>query len=157
MNSPTFAHRNPDNVPFSPGLGHARFGEDPDSTFDITNQGSLVFPAFLFNDEKAIAMESRVFSSLKNNFGLSAYDAFNAFGPPLVFENIRQTLLEFNVIPFRGDDPIKWGILDSKLQELGLGGIPPYDVNFARGRRNANLGSLNPQNYPGAILRTPVN
>jgi hypothetical protein len=156
----TFGHRDANDDPYGPTLGHFYDGHDPDMTY---NHGT-----WQVNEQRTIEMETVVFAQLQSDWGASAK---NKDGNVITFASIQGALETWNKIPEIGNlDPAseKLKALNDKLNELGLASIPAYDVTGGVGLgcrlkylRDANLintagkaTSDAKTEYPGAILDT---
>lgn len=169
----TFAHRDQVNQPYFEFIGHLRGGHNPDKTFNhvvsLGDLGSKNPPSALgdwgYNASRTIAMDQGTFEMLQRDFGLSAAgkDAF-----PIEWKDIRVVLEKFNadaVSPFAeitADQALhKAGILQARLDELGLGQMVAYNCSEARDQRLTKLtdktgAPLDQKNFEHAILATPA-
>jgi hypothetical protein len=165
----SFGHRNQTNVPIelNAGLGHGAYGHSPDKTYNHTVTLAEVFARpgvealtlasvgqWNQNESRSLRMEQEVFEKMQD------YRVANGIKMPpgkrLFFgSDLSAFFQQWNQIK---DSDQKKTELNFKLNDLGLGGIPEFDVYCAKAKRDAYLWNLdvNPTKYEGAILQTTV-
>jgi RHS repeat-associated protein len=169
----TFSHRDEENVPYSPGIGHTTANHDADETFNVRG--------FQRNEARTLQMEKEVFASYQRQFELSANDKQ---GFPIVFEDFASTMISFNLAGKpAGNAAPKWqdnclvspidcdkaayaarrateiaektAILNRELASLGFDAIPAYSLSAAAANRSNFLGALRHRSYPGIPAADP--
>jgi RHS repeat-associated protein len=162
----SFGHRNQTNVPIelNAGLGHGVYGHSPDKTYNhsVTLAEVLARPdvesltiasvgEWSQNESRTLRMEQEVFEKMKDYRVANGIKAPS--GKQLYFgSDLSAFFYQWNKIT---DFDQKKTELNFKLNDLGLGGLPEFDVNCAKAKRDAYLWNLdaNPIKYEGAILQ----
>jgi RHS repeat-associated protein len=169
----TFAHRDKENNPYASAVGHLSGGHNPDKTFshvidfsDVSAQVPITsLGSWQYNGARTIAMEEETFNLLQKDFGVTAK---NKNGSEIKWVDIKSILSTFNQNDVAGLREItaaeasnKAAVLQSKLNQLGLGVMKSYSCTDGRDQRNKNLVDkdgkpLDQGRLFGIILATPT-
>jgi hypothetical protein len=148
----TYAHRDEDNDPYGPTIGHALGGHDPDKTYNHVDTFGVNWQ---YNAARTSAMEQAVFNLFKTDFDRGTSTVW--------FSDLKATLDQFNANTSQEIDlSSKIQILNNKLETFGFQDIPIYKCDVGRDFRNKNFvdvsgNVLQQGDYPGTILKTPTN
>jgi hypothetical protein len=92
-------------------------------------------------------MEYEVFKKMRQTFNSTGKNGKT--GLTIRFRDLADFLQDWNKVQ---NTSTKISQLGSKLDEFGLGTLPPYDGNCASTKRKAYIGGKDPNKYPGVIL-----